>query len=80
MAVMANTTIKGLQVTGAYHRVDRIFGGKDEGWSALVSIHADATKQGAIEQYNVSVPYSDGVGPYPAVYSEIKALTNGEDC
>ena len=79
MAVTAATTIKGLQLPNGYHRIDRIFGGKDEGWTALVSVHADETKGGALEQYNVSAPYEAGVSPYESLYGVIREKTGGAD-
>lgn len=80
MAIQAETTVKGVTLPAAYHRISRIFGGKDEGWTALVDVHACAQKCGALEQYGVHIDYVADQNPYPLLYAQIKSNTSGADC
>lgn len=44
MAISKSIDFKGLPVSAAYIRVNRIFGGKKEGWNALVMVYASNAK------------------------------------
>ncbi len=62
MAIQATVVFNGVSIQSAYIRINRVFGGKIEGWSSLVDIYADAThaKDGVtlpIYQINCSTPY-----------------------
>ena len=72
MALKTNTTINGLGVQDAYVRVDRLFGGKREGWTAVVGVYASegaaADGTAPLTTFNHSTPYEDGANPYNALY------------
>lgn len=80
MAIQANINFSGLIVPTAYVRIDRIFGGKREGWNALVSIYADSAHAAdgvtpALEQFNCATAYDKkNADPYALVYAEIAKL------
>jgi hypothetical protein len=39
MAIETNYNFKGIEVQGAYIRIDRLFGSKQEGWNSLVGVY-----------------------------------------
>lgn len=84
MALKATKTVKGIEIKDAYVRVDRIFGGKREGWNSLVSVYASSEAAEPIEQFNCSAPYeAEEANPYALVYPAIKAMDGFEsavDC
>lgn len=84
MALSKDITLKGLQVSDAYIRIDRIFGGKSEGWQALVGVYANAETTEPIEQFNCPAPYDKNeTNPFVIIYGAIKQLEGFEqatDC
>lgn len=42
MAKQAAIAYKGIDLPEAYIRINRIFGGKKEGWNAVVGVYKDA--------------------------------------
>lgn len=77
MALLASITLRGVELPAAYVRVERVFGGKHEGWSCLASVYASqqAAAGGAapLEQFNHAADYAMGVEPYGRLYAAIKA-------
>ena len=84
MAITVNKEIKGIQVNNAYIRIDRIFGGKKEGWNSLVGVYANAEATEPIEQFNCPAPYDKNeTNPFVIIYGAIKQLEGFEqatDC
>ena len=86
MALAQAITFNGLSVPNAYIRVDRIFGGKREGWNSVVSVYASqeaAEIYAPLEQLNQSAPYDDGeMNPYKKLYAALKAekFKEATDC
>ena len=75
MAIKKAIKFKGLSIKDAYVRVDRIFGGKREGWNSVVAIYASAESSVTdepIETFNVTAPYVEGELPYVAIYNSVK--------
>lgn len=73
MAIKCNLTIKGVSLPEAYVRINRIFGGKDdEKWTARYDVHANDSKDGALETDNIEAPYVAGQNPYETVYEAMK--------
>mgnify|MGYP000417383661 CR=1 FL=1 len=55
MALQTALNFKGIDLPAAYVRVDRIFGGKCEGWNSVVGVYASAeaaADQPQLETYN----------------------------
>ena len=77
MALQMAKAFGGLAVPAAYIRIDRVFGGKREGWAGLVSVYAsvDAAAAGhpPIEQLNCTTSYVPDQHPLPALYAALKA-------
>jgi len=84
MALKQTKEIKGLTVTDAYIRVDRIFGGKREGWNSVVGLYANSEATEPLETFNASAPYdSEEINPYVLLYGAIKEMdgyTEAVDC
>jgi hypothetical protein len=78
MALTQSITFNGLSVPNAYIRVDRIFGGKRDGWNSVVSIYASAEASSSCEplkQFNCYTEYSAiEENPYVLLYHAIKGL------
>lgn len=77
MALQIKHDFNGIALPAAYVRIDRVFGGKREGWNALVSIYASAeaaaTGSEPLEQFNISTGYAADRHPLPALYAALKA-------
>ena len=86
MALTQAITFNGLSVPNAYIRVDRIFGGKREGWNSVVSVYASqeaAETCAPLEQFNQSAPYDENeMNPYKKLYAALKAdkFKEATDC
>ena len=55
MALSANIKFKGIALPSAYIRVDRVFGGKKEGWNSVVGVYASsesAETESPLETFN----------------------------
>lgn len=78
MALTQSITFNGLTATNAYIRVDRVFGGKREGWNSVVSVYASAEAANSCEplmQFNCYMDYSAiEENPYVLLYRAIKGL------
>lgn len=75
MALQIKHDFNGIALPAAYVRIDRVFGGKREGWTALVSIYAsaEAAASGApLEQFNHGAGYVADQHPLPALYAALK--------
>jgi hypothetical protein len=75
MAIKKSITSKGLAITDAYIRIDRIFGSAREGWSSVIGVYAnaEAVDQGPIETFNLSAPFDDKKPVYTIMYQALKA-------
>ena len=77
MALQLKHDFNGIALAAAYVRVDRVFGGKREGWAALVSVYASAEAAASgsapLEQFNISTGYVADQHPLPALYAALKA-------
>lgn len=86
MALAQSITFGGIEIPSAYIRVDRIFGGKREGWNSVVSVYASqeaAEIYAPLEQLNQSAPYNEGeMNPYKKLYATLKAekFKEATDC
>ncbi|MDD3150984.1 MAG: hypothetical protein PHV68_09130 [Candidatus Gastranaerophilales bacterium] len=86
MAITQSYDFQGVTISNAYIRVDRVFGGKREGWNSVVSVYAsqEASETCApLEQLNQSAPYDDGeMNPYKKLYAALKAekFKEATDC
>jgi hypothetical protein len=78
VALTQSITFNGLSVPNAYIRIDRIFGGKREGWNSVVSVYASqeaAATREPLKQFNVPAEYSAiEENPYVLLYRAIKGL------
>lgn len=78
MALTQSITFNGLTAPNAYIRIDRVFGGKREGWNSVVSIYASQEAAATCEplkQFNVPAEYSAiEENPYVLLYRAIKGL------
>lgn len=78
MAITGNIVHKGIQINGAYARIQRIFGGKHEAgeYGALVQLFPAKSLAGpdnVLAEYRVEVTYAQG-DPYPMLYTALKQL------
>jgi len=87
MALSQAIDFNGIAVPSAYIRIDRIFGGKREGWNAVVSVYASADAAATcepLEQFNASTEYSAiEENPYVLLYRAIKGMdeyAEAKDC
>ena len=86
MAITQSYNFQGVTISNAYIRVDRVFGGKREGWNSVVSVYASqeaAEIYAPLEQLNQSAPYDDGeMNPYKKLYAALKAekFKEATDC
>ncbi len=78
MALTQSITFGGIEIPNAYIRIDRIFGGKREGWNSVVSVYASqeaAADCEPLKQFNVPAEYSAiEENPYILLYRAIKGL------
>lgn len=78
MALTQSITFNGLTATNAYIRIDRVFGGKREGWNSVVSVYASQEAAATCEplkQFNVPAEYSAiEENPYVLLYRAIKGM------
>jgi hypothetical protein len=76
MAIKANLTSKGLGITDAYVRIDRIFGSSREGWNSVIGVYANAAAavdQEPVETFNLSAPFDDKKNVYAILYAALKS-------
>lgn len=78
MALVTATDFNSIELERAYIRVDRIFGGKQEGsYGSVVGVYASQTAAEAgkpyLEASNFSVPYVAEEHPYKLLYEGLKA-------
>lgn len=78
MALAQSITFGGIEIPNAYIRIDRIFGGKREGWNSVVSVYASqeaAETYEPLKQFNVPAEYSAiEENPYVLLYRAIKGM------
>ena len=80
MALKVTKDFKGITIQDAYVRVDRVFGGKREGWNSLIGVYANSEATEPIEQFNCFALYeADEANPYTLLYAAIKALEGFEE-
>lgn len=75
MALQTALNFKGIDLPAAYVRVDRIFGGKREGWNSVVGVYASAeaaADQQPLETYNQATEYVAEASPIALVYAALK--------
>jgi len=87
MAIWQAMIVKGAVLPAAYIRIDRVFGGKAEGWSSLISIYASkesAEIEEPLKQINMSVPFNPEImNPFKLLYDAMKLnpdFAKAEDC
>jgi len=76
MAKQVSISFKGIELPEAYVRINRVFGGKKEGWNAVVGVYkdAEAAKEmtNTLDVYNVTAEYStDEMNPFTLLYAAI---------
>ena len=86
MAITQSYDFQGVTISNAYIRVDRVYGGKREGWNSVVSVYASqeaAETCTPLEQFNQSAPYDEcEMNPYKKLYTALKAekFKEATDC
>jgi len=87
VALTQSITFGGIEIPNAYIRIDRIFGGKREGWNSVVSVYASADAAATCEplkQFNVPTEYpAIEENPYVLLYRAIKGMdeyAEAQDC
>lgn len=76
MALQISKDFNGITIPSAYVRIDRIFGGKKEGWSSVVGVYASAeaaTDKAPLETFNQAAEYVSGENPYASIYAALMA-------
>ena len=74
MALTTALNFKGVSLPSAYIRVDRVFGGKREGWNSVVGVYASAeaaTDQQPLETYNMPAEYVAEANPLGLIYAAL---------
>ena len=84
MAIKATVKLSsavGVAVPGVYSRIDRIFGGKKEGWQGVVNFYDpnDTSAPLPIAARNIAAPYVEGENPYIALYTALAICDYLED-
>lgn len=80
MAIQASMNFNGIIISLAYIRIDRIFGGKREGWNSLVGIYANAAHAAdgvtaPLEQFNHATDYDPlNLNAMELVYKSLSKL------
>ena len=75
MALSTPLNYRGINIENAYIRVNRVFGGKKEGWNSVVGVYASAEAaltESPIEEFNQVADYVADVFPLVAVYEKLK--------
>lgn len=75
MALQTALNFKGIDLPAAYVRVDRIFGGKREGWNSVVGVYASAeaaADQQPLETFNQAAEYVAQANQLALVYAALK--------
>ncbi|MDR3414226.1 MAG: hypothetical protein P4L87_25240 [Formivibrio sp.] len=76
MAIVTPLNYRGIDLPAAYIRVNRVFGGKREGWNSVVGIYANqaaAADQAPLEEFNQAAAYSpDNLNAIDLVYLALK--------
>jgi hypothetical protein len=76
MALQKTVTFAGVTVTDAYHKISRVHGGKDRGFTLHIDIYADkatADSDGqTIDSMGIDVDYSDSLGTLSSLYTHLK--------
>jgi len=49
MALQANYNFRGITIPNAYIRIERVFGGKKEGWNSVVAVYPEKPSAAAQE-------------------------------
>lgn len=77
MALQLSKDFNGITIPAAYVRIDRIFGGKKEGWNSVIGVYAsaEAAKEGKapLETFNQAAEYSADESPYASIYTALKS-------
>ena len=74
MALQTVLNFTGIDLAAAYIRVDRIFGGKREGWNSVVGVYANAeaaVDQQPLETYNQAADYVAEANPLGLIYTAL---------
>lgn len=75
MALSTNIKFKGVALPSAYIRVDRVFGGKKEGWNSVVGVYASsesAETESPLETFNQPTAYVAEENPLALIYTALK--------
>ena len=74
MSIKATYTDSKGVVKGSTVRLSRIWGSKDEGWSAWVNVYKKI-KEEPITTFSINTKYVEGQNPYEALYNEASKLS-----
>lgn len=77
MALKTAIIFRGIEIQDAYVRVNRVFGGKREGWGSVVWVYASeaaAETEQPLEEFNHSAQYDEtNLNALELVYESLKA-------
>lgn len=95
MAILVDTTFRGMPLSQGYVKISHIFGGK-AGWSSVVELYAspaaagrnpdgtenpDLVKTLPLDTYNQTAAYVAEANPFELIYGELKQKYPGAvDC
>ena len=95
MAILVNTTFRGVPLSQGYVKISHIFGGT-AGWSSVVELYAspeaagrnadgtvnpEFTKTQPLDTYNQTAAYVADANPFELLYAELKQKYPGAvDC
>lgn len=74
MAITAHYVTPNLVIHDAYIRIQRIWGSKEEGWNAWVTVFANEGDTEHKEVFHVNVPYVENENPFVALYRQVENL------
>lgn len=76
MALRTELTFRGIPLSAAYIRVNRVFGGKREGWNSVVGVYASAEAAAAneppLDEFNHSAAYVADANPLELIYLSLR--------
>lgn len=76
MAIKTTYNYKGLEVTEAIIRVERLFGSSKDGWDSLVKVY-NKDYSNPIDEFNFQVPFKEDERGYKTIYDALMAKFDG---
>lgn len=75
MGLFADYAGPDINIKNCYVKIERIWGSKNEGWNAFISVlkNKDSVINSSI--FSISAPYKDGENPFTILYNEIEKLS-----